>query len=99
MARRLILFALLFFAVTATALAEVPVGQARRLIESGEVLPLERVLAILQKQRPGHAIEVELEHEGGRYLYEIEWLDTEGRVWELDVDARDGRLLHKDGDD
>lgn len=99
MARRLILICMLLFSTAGTALADVSIGEARRLIESGEILPLERVLAILQKQRPGHAIDVELEHEDGRYLYEIEWLDPAGRVWKLDVDARDGRLLHQDGDD
>ena len=99
MARRLILICMLLFTAAGTALADVSIGEARRLIESGEILPLERVLAILQKQRPGHAIDVELEHEDGRYLYEIEWLDPTGRVWELDVDARNGRLLHKHGDD
>jgi len=96
---RLILFSILLWAAAGPARAEVGVGQARALIESGEILPLEQVLAILQRQRPGHAIDVELEHEHGRYLYEIEWLDPAGRVWELDVDARDGRLLQQDGDD
>jgi uncharacterized membrane protein YkoI len=97
MARRLILFLTLLWG--AAAASELPIEQTRRLIEQGEILPLEEVITLLQKQRPGHAIEVELEREDGSYIYEIEWLDPQGRVWELDVDARSGKLLRHDRDD
>jgi uncharacterized membrane protein YkoI len=97
MARRLFLFVILMWA--AAAHADLSIEQTRRLIEQGEILPLEAVIAVLQKQRPGHAIEVELEREDDSYIYEIEWLDPEGRVWELDVDARSGKLLRHGRDD
>lgn len=84
----------------------VPVGQAdisreqaQHLTEEGEILPLAQVLAELRQQYPGHAIEVELEREHGRYIYEIEWLDPEGRVWEFKIDARNGELLERERDD
>jgi uncharacterized membrane protein YkoI len=99
MAIRLIPILLLLWGAATAVHADVPIGQARRLIEQGEILPLERVIAMLQKQRPGHAIEVELEREDGAYIYEIEWLDPAGRVWELDVDARSGQLLKHGRDD
>jgi uncharacterized membrane protein YkoI len=85
MAIRLIPILLLLWGAATAVHADVPIGQARRLIEQGEILPLERVIAMLQKQRPGHAIEVEL--------------DPAGRVWELDVDARSGQLLKHGRDD
>jgi uncharacterized membrane protein YkoI len=99
MAKRLILSLLLLGTAAAVHADEVSIGQTRRLIEQGEILPLEQVIDMLQRQWPGHAIEVELEREDGVYLYEIEWLDPAGRVWELDVDARSGKLLERDRDD
>jgi uncharacterized membrane protein YkoI len=38
-------------------------------------------------------LEVELEEEQGHYIYEIELLDARGRVWNLEFDARTGRLV------
>jgi len=90
---------LLVLAQAPMAWADVSMEQRRQLVEQGEVLPLETILQQLQQQRPGHAIEVELEYKGGRYIYEIEWLDPEGRVWELKVDARSGELLQQGQDD
>ena len=71
MVKRLFLYITMWAA--AAAHADVPIEQTRRLIEQGEILPLQEVIAVLQRQRPGHAIEVELEHEGDGYRYEIEW--------------------------
>jgi len=48
---------------------------------------------------PGASLlEAELEEEDGIYVYEIELLTTDGVARELELDARDGRLL-KDEED
>jgi len=44
-------------------------------------------------------LEVDLEREGGRYLYEIEILLTDGHVVELTYDAATGRLLEVEVED
>ncbi|MDJ0806057.1 MAG: winged helix-turn-helix domain-containing protein [Gammaproteobacteria bacterium] len=67
--------------------------EARRLVESGAILPLGQILNSLQDRWSGRILEVELESEGGDYVYEVELLDTQGRVWDLEVDAVSGRLL------
>lgn len=66
---------------------------AYELAREGRILPLEQVLEQQRRDRPGRVLEVELEHEDGRMVYELELLDTSGRVWELHYDAVSGRLL------
>jgi len=67
--------------------------EARRLMESGAILPLETVLTSIQQQRSGRILEVELEERHDRYIYEVELLDEAGRVWEMRIDAVSGRVL------
>lgn len=64
--------------------------RARRAVEAGEVLPLKTVLERVEREHPGQVMEVELEREGGRWLYEIKILQSGGSLLKLEVDARDG---------
>ena len=73
--------------------------QARRLVESGAILPLAQILESVRERWSGRIIEVELETEQGRHIYEIELLDPQGRVWELKFDAVSGRLLKTEEED
>ncbi len=73
--------------------------EARRLSESGEILPLGTLLSTIQKQQPGRVLEVEFEEVRGRYLYEIEFLDERGAVWEFKVDAVTGEILESELED
>lgn len=68
---------------------------ARRLVESGRILPLEQLLERVQAVRAGVLLEAELDYEAdhGGYLYEIELLDAAGRVWEIELDAETGELI------
>jgi len=62
----------------------------REAVMRGEVLPLPQVLDIVEQRLPGEVIEVELEHEHGRLVYEIKVLTESGRVRKIEVDARNG---------
>jgi len=73
--------------------------QARRLVESGEVLPLQSILDKYRADYPGRVIEVELEKKHGRIIYEIEIVDDRGEVRELYVNARNGELLKVEVED
>lgn len=74
--------------------------QALALSRAGRILPLEQVLQQALARYPGaRLLEVELEEEDGAYLYEIELLATDGSARELELDARDGRLLKDEEDD
>lgn len=72
---------------------------ARKLLASGEILPLETIAASALKAKAGELLESELEHEQGRYLYEVEILDAAGQVWELKLDAKTARLLQMERED
>jgi uncharacterized membrane protein YkoI len=67
--------------------------RARAALQAGEVLPLQKVLERVQRQHPGEVLEVELEHEDGRWVYELKLLQSGGRLLRLDVDARTAEVL------
>lgn len=72
--------------------------RARKLMERGEILPLEQLLESLPGNRQWRLLEAELEEEDGVIIYELELLDEEGRVRELKYDARSGVLLSDEGE-
>ena len=67
--------------------------RARRALESGEILPLRTILERVERDYPGQIMEVELERENARWIYEIKLLRTGGALVKLEIDARDGKLL------
>ncbi|MEW8428178.1 MAG: peptidase M4, partial [gamma proteobacterium symbiont of Ctena orbiculata] len=73
--------------------------EARRLSESGDILPREELLPAIRKAQPGRILELELERKRGRYLYEVELLDEQGAVWEFKIDALTGEILQRELED
>jgi uncharacterized membrane protein YkoI len=69
---------------------------ARAAVERGEILALDEILRRLPRRAGERLLEVEVERDDGRWIYEIEWVGTDGRVREIEVDARDGRVLDED---
>jgi len=72
--------------------------QARRLVETGDILPLEVILEKHRATAPGDILEIELEAEHGVLVYEIEWLDADGQVWKWQIDARSGERIGQEKD-
>jgi uncharacterized membrane protein YkoI len=67
---------------------------ARGALQRGEVLPVERVLALAHRQVPGDVIGVRLEpHRGGGLTYEIRVLTPSGQIREVVLDARTGAFM------
>jgi len=70
----------------------------RELRDAGDIVSLSELL-----DRPELAgqriIEAELENEHGRYVYELELLDTDGRVHERYYDAVTGKPLRYEAED
>lgn len=77
--------------------AEPDHDRARRAVESGEILPLSKVLAVVESSFEGVLLEVELERENDRFVYEIELLTPQGHVIEITLDARDAKILETEG--
>lgn len=67
--------------------------RARAALQAGQVLPLKTVLERLESTHPGQVLEVELEQDGGRWIYEIKLLEPGGRLAKLKLDARTAQLL------
>lgn len=73
--------------------------EALALLQRGEILPLGKVLPIVQQNVPGDVIEVELDHDDDHgWEYEIKVLTANGRVREVKLDARTG-MVRKIEDD
>jgi len=67
--------------------------RVRAAVQAGEILPLPQLLERLQRSHPGQVLEIELEREDGRWIYEIKLLQAGGRLLKLEVDAKSGAVL------
>ena len=75
--------------------------QVRDALRRGEVLPLTRILAIAQSRAPGDVVKVELDDDddqASRLTYEVKTLSASGRVMEVEMDARTGKVLKVEQD-
>ena len=80
--------------ISGIAVGESDQHESRRLMEQGEILPLQQILDHLGQQQVGRVLEVELERVHGRYIYEIELLGEDGRVLEYEIDAASGEIIN-----
>lgn len=71
---------------------------AREALRRGEILPLSRILTVVQRRVPGDVIDVELERKDGRWRYEVKVLTSTGRVREVKLDARNAAVLEIEDD-
>jgi len=71
---------------------------ARAALARGEILPLPRILTIATGRVPGDVLEVELEDEHGRLIYDLKILAKNGRVREVEIDAKTGAVLKVEDD-
>lgn len=69
--------------------------QAQRAVQAGEVMPLRRVLERLEREHPGQVLDVELERDDGRWIYEIKLLQPDGRRIKLKLDARSAEPMQR----
>lgn len=77
------------------ALADSEQDRARAAVQDGKVLPLKTVLERLEREHPGQVLEVELEQDDGRWIYEIKLLQAGGRLVKLELDAASGAVLQR----
>jgi uncharacterized membrane protein YkoI len=67
--------------------------RARRALEAGEILPLSDILDAATEMRPGRVIEIDLERDDGQWVYELELVTPQGRLYEMEIDAASGVVL------
>lgn len=93
--RRTLLAAMLVLLAVPT-LAETH-DRAREALRAGEIRPLAEVLSAVKRDFAGEVVEVELERERGRWVYEVKLLTEQGGILKLDYDARAATLLRARG--
>lgn len=71
--------------VISTAFSHPQPEQVRAWVESGAILPLEQILH--QQPIPGRILDAELEWENRVLIYEIKWMDNNGRRHKLCLEA------------
>lgn len=69
--------------------------EVRRLVQEGKVMSLEALLGMHRNRLQGRILDLEMEEEHGRVIYEIKTLDTEGVVREVEIDAQTGEWLRE----
>ena len=87
--------------ISQAAAASEAVSQAeiRELVRQGAILPLDTILERFPATEYGKLLDLEVEREGGRLVYEFEFLRADGRILEVEVDARDGAVLQQEVED
>lgn len=92
---------LLWLAVVGQVAAhELSQDEALRLRQEGMILSSQTFIErALERHPKARLLELELEEEYGRYIYEIELLTVQGLVRELKFDASSGELLEDEEDD
>ena len=68
-------------------------ARIRLAVAHGKLVPLPRILAAAQQRVPGEVLKVELEEIGDRLGYEMKVLTPDGRVREIELDARTGVII------
>ena len=69
---------------------------ARGALAAGEILPLSAIIDVATSLRPGRVIEIDLERDDGRWIYELELLTPQGQIYEFEIDAASGAVLDLD---
>ncbi len=72
---------------------------ARQALQRKEILPLDQVLAAIRDRVPGEIVEIELEREKDRWIYEVEIIDEAGRMRDVLVDAKNAEIIGTEAED
>ncbi len=95
--RRILIGLGLAFLTVSTAVASSDHDRARQALASGEIMALDKILAIVATKQSIQVLEIELDDEfiagEKRWIYEIKGLAPESKVIKLKVDARTGEIL------
>lgn len=93
-----ILTGMLILSPVHTLQADDDYKEARRLLDSGEILALDDILKIVKQRFPGKLLEVELEVEKKQIVYEVEILGADGIVKEVYINAKTGEIISEQDD-
>ena len=72
--------------------------EAREAVERGEALPLDAVLAAVEKKVIGEVVGIEFEKSDGVWVYEFKVVDSAGHVIEVLADAKTAAIIRVEGE-
>lgn len=75
------------------AMADDDHNRARAAVQAGQILPLKTVLERLERDHPGQVLEIELDREKDRWIYEVRLLQADGKLVKLELDAATADVL------
>ncbi|ODC04355.1 hypothetical protein BFW38_13245 [Terasakiispira papahanaumokuakeensis] len=84
------------YALVAWAGDDLDQSEARALVAAGKIMPLNDLLNLYPRRLRGQLLDLELEREDGRVVYELEVLDHDGIVREIQLDAETGALISEE---
>jgi uncharacterized membrane protein YkoI len=67
--------------------------RARDALQASEALPLATLLEQLRRSHPGQVLDIEIDQEDGRLIYEVKLLHNNGQLLKLEIDAATGQVL------
>ena len=73
--------------------------EAREAVQRGLIRPLEEVLSVVRGLIKGDIVEIELDEDDGRYVYEIEYVASDGHLMEIEIDAKTLAVVSHGPDD
>ncbi len=95
--RRAVVALGLVIVATGAAVASPDHVRARQALASGEIMALDKILAVVAAKQQIQVLEIELDDESiageKRWIYEIKGLAPEAKVIKLKVDARTGEII------
>lgn len=71
----------------------------RQEVDKDNLIPLERILEIHQDRITGRILDLEVEREHGKIIYELEYMDRDGIIREVHIDAANGDWLKEEIED
>ena len=71
--------------------------RARAAVERGEIRPLSRILAELERRFVGQVVDTVLDRDDGRWVYEFKLLPPSGRMYRVKMDAATGAVIETRG--
>jgi len=92
------LLAIAIFSAPATGMTD-EVDRVRELRDIGHILPLSQLLKKIELKYPGTLLDVNLEEEKGRVIYEIDLVGKDHVVHHIELDAHNGDIIAVDKDD
>ena len=71
-------------------------SQIRSLVKQGKILSLDTILIKHRQRISGRLLDLEVESEHGQVIYELEFLQQNGDVVKLEINAANGEILQQE---